>query len=248
MKGTATLRIVGWGIAITLLALPLVGLLEGWFAVDRWPVRSLHLEAEMQHVSSAQIRAAVTPLLARGFFALDIDRVQQAVATLPWVEHAEVRKQWPDTVSVRVYEQQPFAHWGDTQLINRRGQLFSVPAAASLQGLPHLSGPRLRMDDVVRFYLDARREFNQRGLTVDGAHLSDRGAWRLNLAGDAELMVGVDQPQRRLQRFLDTWPELTRGHANGFVYADLRYPNGFAVRWTPPPAVPAPASGGSPQT
>lgn len=247
MKGTATRRLAGWTIALMLLALPLVGLLEGWFAVDRWPVRTLHVEAPMQHVSSAQIRAAVTPLLARGFFALNIDRVQQAVARLPWVERAEVRKQWPDALTVRVYEQQPFAHWNTNQLINRQGHVFTVPAAASLQGLPLLSGPAQHMNDVVRFYLDARHAFDQRGLSVAGAHLSDRGSWEIDLAGGATLMVGVTQPQQRLKRFLDTWPQLIRGHSGGFVYADLRYPNGFAVRWAPATAVPSPASGGSPQ-
>lgn len=247
MKGGAALHIVGWAVALTLLALPLVGLVEGWFAVDRWPVRTLHVEAPLQHVSSAQIRAAVTPLLASGFFALDIGRVQQAVAGLPWVERAEVRKQWPDSLTVRVHEEQPFAHWNADQLIDRQGRLFQVPAAAALQGLPQLSGPAQRMNDVVRFYLDAKRAFELHGLHVEGAHLSNRGAWQLELAGGTELMVGVTRPRQRLQRFLDTWPELIRSHGGGFVYADLRYPNGFAVRWAPATTVPAPASGGSPQ-
>ncbi len=31
-----------------------------------------------------------------------------------------------------------------------------------------------------------------------------------------------------------------RGRSDGFVYADLRYSNGFAVRWPDAPAAPAP--------
>ena len=38
MKGAAATRIVAWGIAITLVALPVVGVMQGWFAAGRWPV------------------------------------------------------------------------------------------------------------------------------------------------------------------------------------------------------------------
>ena len=44
-------------------------------------------------------------------------------------------------------------------------------------------------------------------------------------------MIGRDQSQQRLARFLAVWPQLAARHSEMFVYADLRYANGFAVRW-----------------
>ena len=46
MKGAAATRIVAWGIAITLVVLPVVGVMQGWFAAGRWPVTQLKVEAE----------------------------------------------------------------------------------------------------------------------------------------------------------------------------------------------------------
>ena len=91
---------VAWCLAIALVALPIVGVLRGWFAAGRWPVTQLTVQAEFKHVSADEIRAAVRPRLGKGFFALDLDAVQKAVAALPWVESAEARKRWPDTLAV----------------------------------------------------------------------------------------------------------------------------------------------------
>src|SRR5690606_29238321 len=41
MNGLWLPRVLAWGIAVTLVALPIVGVLNGWFAADRWPVRQL---------------------------------------------------------------------------------------------------------------------------------------------------------------------------------------------------------------
>ena len=127
--------------ALTLVALPIVGVLNGWFASERWPVTRLAVRAEFEHVSAEQIRAAAEPGLGQGFFAMQLDQVRDAVARLPWVERVEARKRWPDTVELVVYEQQPYAHWSGGRLVNRTGQLFSVPGGELLQGLPRLAGP-----------------------------------------------------------------------------------------------------------
>ena len=92
MKGPVPLKWMAWGIALTLVALPIVGVLNGWFASQRWPVRKIELRAEYAHVSAEQIRATVENHLARGFFAVQLTDVQKAVGQLPWVERVEARK------------------------------------------------------------------------------------------------------------------------------------------------------------
>ncbi len=247
MRGTFLLKLLAWGIAITLVALPIVGVLNGWFASDRWPVTKLDVHAEFNHVSAEQIRAAVAPHLGEGFFAIDLADVRAAVAKLPWVEHAEARKRWPDAIELTVYEQQPYARWGSDRLINRHGKVFSVAGAEGLQGLPELSGPDDRLDDVIRFHADCLKEFSGSGLIVTAVALSPRGGWKLTLANGASIEVGRDQPRERLKRFLDAWPKLAAGRNEAPGYVDLRYANGFALRWgsapVPSPA-PAPESAG----
>ena len=231
MSGSFLLKLTAWVIAITLVALPIVGVLNGWFASDRWPVTRLDVRAEFDHVSAEQIRAAAAPSLGGGFFAIKLDDLRDAVAKLPWVEHVEARKRWPDTIDLVVYEQQPYARWGGDRLVNRQGRIFSVTGAEGLQGLPRLAGPDDRLGDVLRFYAECVGEFSNSGLVINAVTVSPRGGWRLDLASGAVIEIGRDKPQQRLKRFLDVWPRLVGERPEAPAYVDLRYENGFAMRW-----------------
>lgn len=248
MRGS--IRIVAWCLAIALVVLPVVGVLCGWFAAGRWPVTQLTVQAEFKHVSADQIRAAVLPCLGRGFFALNLDAVQKAVAKLPWVESVEASKRWPDTLLLRVYERQPFARWNAQQLISRQGKVFTVPDAAGYKQLPDLYGPDDHLAEVVSFFADVQKAFTGTHLKIVGVTLTDRGSWSVTTDSGAQIVIGDrNQAGRRLRRFLDVYPQVAAGHDQSFEYADLRYTNGFAVKWPQATAAPtAPTAGGMPRT
>jgi cell division protein FtsQ len=236
MSNRVLLKLLAWTIALALVALPVIGILNGWFATDRWPVKYLQVEAEYNHVSAEQIRAAAATHLGTGFFALNLESVRSAVAALPWVEAVEARKQWPDTLVLRIRERQPFARWGEQKLIGRDGTIFSVPGSEDVQGLPQLEGPDDRLTDVVSFYTATQKTLAGSGMVLTGVSLSGRGSWTLSLSGGAQILLGHDSVDHRLQRFLAVYPQIGAAHAGGFQHADLRYTNGFAIAWVGPAA------------
>ncbi len=252
MNSRVLLKMLAWGLALGLVALPVVGALEGWFAVGRWPVRYLQVEADYNHVSAEQIRAAASTHLGAGFFALNLEEVRSAVAALPWVAGVEVRKRWPDTVVLHVRERQPFARWRAARLIGRDGTLFSVSGGDALQGLPQLDGPDDALARVVGFYTRTAHVFSGSGMLLTGVRLSERGSWTLTLANGAQILLGHKSANARLQQFLAVFPQLSAAHPNGFQHADLRYSNGFAILWSanPPPVAPAAdaTAGAKPET
>jgi cell division protein FtsQ len=251
------LKLFAWVIALTLIGLPIVGVLNGWFAQGRWPIRNLQVEAEFNHVGAEQIRAATKSYLGTGFFALKLEDLRASVAALPWVEHVEVRKRWPDTIEMRVLEQQPFARWGNKRLVGRSGQLFEAPGTETIQGLPQLSGPDAALADVIDFYQKTLTTLSGSGLALAGVSLSPRGSWTISLVDGSEILLGQRDVDDNLKRFLDVFPRLAAGRGtNAFARVDLRYANGFAIRWLAtapapdsksPPDKPAPAKP-APQT
>ena len=233
MKGF--IRLAAWCLALALITLPVIGVLRGWFAAGRWPITQLTVQAEFRHLTGPQIRDAVRPNLGKGFFALDLEHVRQSVAALAWVESVEASKRWPNTLLLRIYERQPFARWNAHQLISREGQLFAAPDAQISVGLPQLQGPDAQLAEVVGFYAETLRAFRNTPIHITGVALTERGSWSLSTASGAQIVLGDrDQAAARLQRFLDVYPQVLAGHTSGFAYADLRYTNGFAVRWSPP--------------
>ena len=94
------------------------------------------------------VRDTVLPYAKRGFFAVRLDDAQVAVAGLPWIEQAEVRKQWPDVLVVRVVEHRPFAWWGEDRLLSERGRIFPSKGVAVPKGLRFCGVRRAVKSDV----------------------------------------------------------------------------------------------------
>ncbi|GAB2490262.1 cell division protein FtsQ/DivIB [Arenimonas alkanexedens] len=238
----ALLRIIAWTLAIALVTLPVYAVLNGWIAGERWPMRSLAVTGEFAQVDEAAVRQAVLPQVQRGFFAVDLAEVRDAVAALPWVERVEVRKRWPDRLEVSLTEHTPVARWADGRLLSEDGKLFAAPEGAG-EGLPLFEGPEGRASELMSFHSLARPLFLTVGAKVASVQLSPRGSWSLQLDDGTRVEAGRGDPQARLARFARLLPRLRENDARVLVRADLRYTNGFTLVWgDPPPAAQADTS------
>ena len=226
------LRLLAWLLAIALVALPVVAVLEGWVGSERWPLSRLRVSGQFQHVPADQIRAALLPYARKGFFAVDLAGAQAALEKLPWVEHARVRKLWPDTLEVTVSEHRPFARWGTDRLLSEQGRLFAIPKNLDVShlNLPQLGGPDARSAEVVAMYNESRALFAPVGVDVDRLQLDARGSWSLHLTSGTDVMIGRNDARARLNRFVRVLPQLLgRQPQAAPERADLRYTNGFTL-------------------
>lgn len=235
---SAVTRVLAWMLALSLVALPLVAVLQGWMAAERWPLSRLVIEAEFERLSSDQVRTAVAAHAAAGFFAVDLNAVRAELTQLPWVKSVEVRKHWPDTLELRLTEHRAFARWGDQRLLSDEGALFDAPGGELMQGLLRLDGPDARLSDVVRLYNEASERLQGSGQRIERLSLSARGSWVLHTGEGAEWMLGRAEPLARIERFVRVLPALMSSATAVIERADLRYANGFAIRWREETAAP----------
>jgi len=229
-----TLQVFAWALALAVVALPVVAIVNGWIGADRWPLRTLRVNDDLQRVDNARLRETLLPYASAGFFAVRLDEAQAAVAKLPWVERAEVRKLWPDVLEVRIVEHRPFARWGKDRLLSEQGRLFPVEGVDVPAGLPLLHGPDARVADVVALYNETREVFAGGGHVVSELALDERDSWSLKLGNGIDVVVGSQEARLRLKRFARMLPQLLARNPQPLQRADLRYTNGFALTWGPP--------------
>lgn len=227
----ALARILAWTLAVALVALPVVAVVQGWIGAERWPLRTLRINDNLQQVDPDVVREAVLPYAQQGFFAVRLDEARAAVARLPWVEHAEVSKRWPDVLEVRVSEHRPYARWGDERLLSQQGRVFPAADVDVPQGLPLLHGPDGRVEDVVELYQEASSLFAPAGYGVRALLLDNRGSWAMVLSNGTEVVIGSHQARIRMARFARLLPQLLQQKQLPLSRADLRYTNGFALTW-----------------
>lgn len=184
-----------------------------------------------QHVTRDQVSDAISGRALGNFFSADIAQVKRLVESIPWVRTADVRRQWPDRIEIRIEEHKALGRWGADQLISVRGELFVAPVPA---GLPRLVGPEGSEQDVARRYYRFRELAKPLAAEPVEVTLSPRYAWTLRLSNGLVAELGRDQAkapvEARLQRYVGLHGIAVEQLGRNVTHVDLRYPNGFAVR------------------
>jgi cell division protein FtsQ len=220
-----------------LLALLGAGLTALTWALDR-PVRVISMDGSFQRVSPGQIEKAVAPFAHAGFMSADLDGIQYAIEALPWVEHARIQRHWPNSLHVTVIEQTAAARWGESGLLNTRGELFVRSATHVPAELPRLSGPDGTESQVAQRYLAVQGRMLEAGMRIAALRLDARGAWEMDLDSGVTVRLGRREVDERIDRFIHTASQVISHRLNEITYVDMRYSNGFAIGWRNP-AVPA---------
>ena len=192
-----------------------------------FPLREVEVTGSITHTTRDQVLAIVTGELKGNFFTQDLERARHAFEKLPWVRHANLRRQWPDRLYVEIEEHIALGRWRDTALVNGYGEVFE---AAADERLPVFVAPEGSAAEVVQRYEEFRSLLAPLGRRAVQVKLSDRRAWELTLDDGDVLELGRENVHERLQRYVSAYQwTLARLPVRAYR-VDLRYPNGFAVR------------------
>ena len=198
--------------------------------LDR-PIREITIEGPFQRVSALMIEEAISDELAHGFLSADLSTIQEMVVALPWIDQANVVRRWPGSIEISVTEQIPAACWGESGLLNTRGELFVSAARHVPAELPRLSGPEGQYSIVATRYLDLRERLLPTGLDVRRVHVDARGAWEMTLANGIDIRLGRREVGERIQLFLDVAANIIARREAEIEFVDMRYSNGFTIGW-----------------
>lgn len=222
-----------------------------YFAIHTVLIEGMDQEA-LVAVTPSAVDATIAGRLQGNFFTIDLDASRELIEKAPWVRRAQVRRVWPNTLQVKIEEQQPLAYWNESDMINTWGEPFAANEAVLEDNtfLPQLTGPVNSERLVVQRYAEVAQWLSPLGLSIQQLNLSPRYAWEVVLSDGIRLHLGRDPAAdiadfhgtsgamrfaARLERFVQAWPTLLK-RLDGRILesADLRYSNGFAIQLAPP--------------
>jgi cell division protein FtsQ len=202
-----------------------------------FPLREVVVTNALREIRRSEVEGSLAGRLRGNFFSVDLETVRQSLEQLPWVRHAEVRRQWPSRIEVSIEEHVPVAFWGQAtgQLVNSYGEVFaaamSVPPSAPM---PLLQGPVGLAPEMLRYYQQAEEILRPLGRLPRALHVSPRLALQLRLDDGLIVELGRQQAKapvrERLQRFVEFYPSVMSAAKQRPSVVDMRYPNGFALR------------------
>lgn len=223
-----------WGLA--LVSVSLTAFTASWFLHRMqdptvMPVRLITVEGEVRHLNSKQLEEVVYMAVDGSFFSVNLAKVRAEVELLPWVDSASIRRVWPDTLQVKVVEQQPLARWGKDALVNLRGEIFSPKPMPNFAGLTVLEGEEQNSVGIIQEYQKIETLLGTVGLDLEKVRVDARQAWTLWTRNGLELSLGRKQLMPRLSRFVQLYPGLSGENRAKLKKVDLRYTNGFTASW-----------------
>ena len=198
---------------------------------ESFPVRSMSFEGEFKHVDQEALAAAVANSVRGNFFLVDLDAVREHVRSVPWVYDATVQRRWPDSVHIRFHEQQIVARWGKTGWVNVQGDYVDLRGQAGPGGLPTLNGPDGTQARVLDHYHKLSELLAPAQLQIVVLSLTPRHAWNIALGNGLLLTLGRDEPEAKVARFANAYPQTLAARVGNINRVDLRYANGFSVEW-----------------
>ena len=224
-------------IARLLTAVAIIGALIGAGLLTlQWeprllPIRVVTVDGEMHGLSRESLQQTIAEHIDGGILTQDVGALKQQVEELPWIRRASVQRVWPDRLIFTVTEHEAIARWGENGLVTADGVVFRPRDGRLPAGLVRLDGADDMAPEVVERYLRWHPQLAELGLIIDAAVRNARGDWTLTLLGGTELYLGTDDIETRFKRLLAAYPQV---EAVGIpTRIDLRYSNGFAVRWVP---------------
>lgn len=226
-----------------LTALATLALVLWWLAqLPVFRLTAIRVDGDLSHNSEATIRANAAPKLAGTFFTIDLNAVQRAFESVPWVRHAIVRRVWPNQLAVTLEEHQPAALWIPTgavekasdKLVNTHGEVFEANLGdVEDDELPTLSGPEGSSRQMLAMLKRLDPMFGQLEWQIETLLLSGRGSWRAELDSGARIELGRgsdDELHKRSERFVATVATVANEYLRPVQYADLRHRDGYALR------------------
>jgi cell division protein FtsQ len=192
-------------------------------------VRNIGLTGEERTAADAAY-AALAIGKGGSIFLVRPDEARARLLMLPWVADAEVRRHFPDSVSVHLVEKRPFALWRngkDVSIVERSGAVITTAGTERFTHLPLITGPGA--PEAAAPIIDALAGQKAIQARLQAIERIGERRWDLLLSGGVTVRLpeeGWERQLSELERLIVEKGVLERD----IEVIDLRYPDSYVFR------------------
>ena len=230
----------------TILSFSAVSLfvLDRLYQPDTFVINQLKIKGKFQHIKPATIERIVNGYPLSNFFSIELRKIKQDIQQLNWVDQADVRREWPNTLVVHVREHTPLMTWNRKKATNswvtQSGDVVQLESVGLPDSTIHLSGDEEDAQTLLQAALRWDQQLMQHDLKLRAVSLSASQSWRLTMSQEHigssqasfELLLGREHVEDRLSRFTKLYQDQLSQRNDKLIRVDARYPNGVAVQAT----------------
>jgi cell division protein FtsQ len=198
------------------------------------------IKGNVAHSDISSMRNHMYSNIRGNFYNIDLHKTKQAFESIAWVNHAVVKRVYPNHIEVKLSEFKPKAIWGareDLKLIDDLGITFEASADdEEYDQMPQFIGSEGQGKVMLDMYKNLVILFAPLQHKLKVLELNARGSWIATLEGGAHIELGrgnVNDVIGRVQKFASGADQLLtklNKKTNDIEYIDLRHTDGYALR------------------
>ena len=194
-------------------------------------VNHVHIEGEYRRIDRFEIEQLLSPFLGNSVGRDEMDVIAKILKNLPWVKNVLIKRNWhDDTLIIKIQEREAVAYWGGQALLDRDGEIFK-PRLIDNADLPILDAAAGREKYLLHFYRKISEWLAPAGLRIIHLREDRSHAYSMQLEDAPRLILGRDLFEQRIKRFIAAYQVGLVDYMHRVACIDLRYLDGFAVRW-----------------
>jgi len=220
--------------SVILIVIPLfivVGVYQWIQNPENLTIESVEVTGDLKILNKKQLQPLIEEYTKTNLYLLDEDNLEKSIEENPWVNTVSLIQKWPNKLVIRIHEQKAVAHWGETEMLAENGEIIKASLSTKNSDLPLLHSPNGKGRKMAAGFLKIRKMM--KGFPVKLVEFKEdtRGSWKIKLENGMTLKIGREHQEKRLKRFMIAYQESLNQVIDKINIVDLRYTNGFAVKW-----------------
>ncbi len=217
-----------------LMLLPVIGVIATYQWIqnpENLTIKTVEVTGDLKVLDKKVLQPVIEPYAKTNLYLLDSDALEKDIEANPWVHSASMTKVWPDKLVIKIFEQKPVAYWGKHAMLADNGEIIEAVLENGKADLPTLFSPNEKGRNMATGFLKIRKWMEGFPLKIVQFKEDTRGSWQVKLENGMTLKIGRNQQEKRLRRFMVGYKERLINVIDKISVVDLRYTNGFSVKW-----------------